>query len=779
MLNSAYPTPLALTFLNPLFAAAGVGLVSIPIIIHILNRQRFKVVTWAAMDFLLRAMRKNRRRVRFEQILLLATRCLLVFLIAFALARPLAGCSRQSLAGLGGRSGMNVFVIDNSYSTAYESSHPGTAPGQAGGRTHLEQEKLIAKRLIDTLNPGGESVAIITAARPATAIISKPGYDLNAAKAAVDRIDPSYAGTDLAGALQLAQKLAEEEPKVGNKVLYLLSDGTRSAWESQQAEAIRRAGIELAKQYRITHFNMTEGHPQWNQAVAEVRPGTNLVTTKFPSELLALPRGYGAAPDAPLEWWLDGRKLGDATRLKLEPNTDPQKLDVSPKDLKTGGPHVFKVTVLGDGNTDPLKVDNSRLRVVDVAAELKVLIVEGTRGNTALEGSGAFLQLALAPPSEAPAGPGGPKSDSYVSADLISDIELRGKALNDYRAVVLAGVGQVTAPEADGLRSFVENGGTLIVFAGEPVSKENYNAILLPRKLMPGPLIKLVDSPPDAPGYNFDFDPKREGMHPFLSIFRNQDKTGLDTAKVFTYWQVDVAPDSGVERVLNYLPPKDPTGAPARAGPPDPAITHHMLGLGHVIFVSTTAGPGPLQKPWTTLPAKPIYVELMHEMLAGGVRPGDYWMNLTVGQPLEIPPQVKLSGTPELWDEANTVIPVEPVTDKDPTTGADRPTVYRSRPLIKPGQYSLNLGNGTVPIVVNVPAEEADVRTIGNDQIRKALGDIDVALQGDEVPSEAALDQEGHDWAAPVLVAVLCLLGVECFMAMAFGHYRRSEVVRG
>src|SRR3954463_1669478 len=111
MLNPATIHPLSLTFLNPWFAAAGVGLVSIPIIIHILNRQRFKVVTWAAMDFLLRAMRKNRRRMKFEQILLLATRCLLVFLIAFALARPLAGCSRQSLAGIGGGAGVEEVVI--------------------------------------------------------------------------------------------------------------------------------------------------------------------------------------------------------------------------------------------------------------------------------------------------------------------------------------------------------------------------------------------------------------------------------------------------------------------------------------------------------------------------------------------------------------------------------------------------------------------------------------------------------------------------------------------
>ena len=90
-----------------------------PIIIHLLNRRRFKTVSWAAMEFLLRAMRKNRRRLRFEQLLLLATRCLLVLLLGMALARPL-GCENSALAKLGRRTSLNVYVIDTSYSMAYE-----------------------------------------------------------------------------------------------------------------------------------------------------------------------------------------------------------------------------------------------------------------------------------------------------------------------------------------------------------------------------------------------------------------------------------------------------------------------------------------------------------------------------------------------------------------------------------------------------------------------------------------------------------------------------------
>src|SRR5918911_1098569 len=64
------------------FAAA----VSIPIIIHLLNRKRFRVVTWAAMRFLLAAQRKNARKLRLEQLLLLAVRVMVVALLVLAMA---------------------------------------------------------------------------------------------------------------------------------------------------------------------------------------------------------------------------------------------------------------------------------------------------------------------------------------------------------------------------------------------------------------------------------------------------------------------------------------------------------------------------------------------------------------------------------------------------------------------------------------------------------------------------------------------------------------------
>lgn len=42
-------------FLAPWFALAGILAAAGPILIHFLNRRRYRVVEWAAMDFLLRS----------------------------------------------------------------------------------------------------------------------------------------------------------------------------------------------------------------------------------------------------------------------------------------------------------------------------------------------------------------------------------------------------------------------------------------------------------------------------------------------------------------------------------------------------------------------------------------------------------------------------------------------------------------------------------------------------------------------------------------------------
>ncbi len=760
LLPTAYCLPLAALFVSPWFAAAGAALAAIPIVIHILNRRRFKTVQWAAMEYLLQAMRKNRRRLKFEQWILLATRCLLIFLMGLALARPL-GCENQTIAALGGqRTALHVFVIDNSYSMAYEANRP-------NAKTHLDQAKLLAKRLLDRLSAGNEAVMVITASAAAPAdkdkpadpraATPKPTYDLQSARGAVDRIEQTAAATDLDGALQLAVRVAQEENRIPTRRLYVFTDATRSAFEGaggNAIEALKQTGPQLARHFEKPSLFALGQPNQWNQAVLDVGPTVNLVTTKSSSGFKTSLRGYGAGPDPMLQWKMNEVAVGAVKPVKLDLETQDQSL--SDVNVTEGGPRVVSAAIAAD---DRLKLDNARWRVIDVASEMKVLIVEGERGIGALQGSGSFLELALSPPKELDPdnsrSSGGARTDSYIAPEPpIGELELANKLLANYRAVFLTNVGQFNPQQADQLKAYAEQGGTVVMFVGPAVNSDNYNQQLIPRGLLPGRLIKTVSTNEKA--FHFDFNPKGD-VHPFLREFKGVENSGLSTAQVWSYWQLELPANTTAQRVLDYQA--------ADNKPKDPAITEHPLGRGRVVFISTTANPE-----WNGLTPKPAYVTLMHEILAGAVGAADRWMNLTVGDRLDIPQSMGLGAAPQLFDASKNPVTMEAVTNQAGVT-----TYHSARPINRPGVYSLVVGNRTIPIAVNVPPTEADVRTISPDAVKKALGDIDLAIEDDAVAATAFQADSGNDWSWALMAVVLALAGLECFMAMRFGHYKRGK----
>jgi hypothetical protein len=185
------------------------------------------------------------------------------------------------------------------------------------------------------------------------------------------------------------------------------------------------------------------------------------------------------------------------------------------------------------------------------------------------------------------------------------------------------------------------------------------------------------------------------------------------------------------------------------------------------VFVSTTANAD-----WTTLPAKPVYVTLVHELLSGSVRTGDDWMNRKVGEQVEIPGWIKTTQRPMLSDAARREVPIEQ------SNSAGGQSVWRSAPILRPGVYTLATGERTYPIAVNVPAEEADIRTLDPAAVKAALGDINMDVFSDQPAAEASHSDPGRDFGWSLMVMVLGLVAAECFMAMRFGHYRRVSVKR-
>lgn len=79
-----------MTFLQP-FILWALPLVLLPVLIHFLNRMRYRTVPWAAMMFLHQANRQSVRQAKLRELLLLLCRMVAVLFLVLFLARPLTG----------------------------------------------------------------------------------------------------------------------------------------------------------------------------------------------------------------------------------------------------------------------------------------------------------------------------------------------------------------------------------------------------------------------------------------------------------------------------------------------------------------------------------------------------------------------------------------------------------------------------------------------------------------------------------------------------------------
>ncbi|MGL6095237.1 MAG: BatA domain-containing protein, partial [Fimbriiglobus sp.] len=146
--------PLFASFLLPAVAlGAAATAAAVPVLIHLLSRQRYQVVPWAAVRFLVAAQKQHRRRV--DRWLLLAARmfALLLLLAGMCAVSPWAESAWQAV-----RPGAlesvasaprthHVFVIDASLSMTAKSE-----PGAAGGR--FEKAVELAEKAVRDAGPG-------------------------------------------------------------------------------------------------------------------------------------------------------------------------------------------------------------------------------------------------------------------------------------------------------------------------------------------------------------------------------------------------------------------------------------------------------------------------------------------------------------------------------------------------------------------------------------------------------------------------------------------------
>src|SRR5438094_7942244 len=104
------PFDLGSFLLNP-WMLLGLPVLAIPPVIHLLNRRRYEVVDWGAMQFL-QVSEVTRRRLLIEELLLMLLRMGLIAALVLAWAWPLAAGWSLSAGPRPNRDG--VLILDGS-----------------------------------------------------------------------------------------------------------------------------------------------------------------------------------------------------------------------------------------------------------------------------------------------------------------------------------------------------------------------------------------------------------------------------------------------------------------------------------------------------------------------------------------------------------------------------------------------------------------------------------------------------------------------------------------
>ena len=125
-----------------------------PILIHLWNKRRYREVSWAAIEYLLAAMRKNSRRMWLEQWLLLAVRTLIVALIVIAVAQPFL--EHAGIHFVPGQRTLKLLVIDGSYSMGYKPTD----------KSRFERAKQLATQIVEESSQGDAFALVLMASPP-------------------------------------------------------------------------------------------------------------------------------------------------------------------------------------------------------------------------------------------------------------------------------------------------------------------------------------------------------------------------------------------------------------------------------------------------------------------------------------------------------------------------------------------------------------------------------------------------------------------------------------
>ncbi|MBL8746482.1 MAG: BatA domain-containing protein [Phycisphaerae bacterium] len=757
-----------MSFLHPILFAAGLVSIGIPIAIHLLLRQRRRPVMWGAMRFLIEAYRRQRRRLRVEQWLLLAARCLVVLLIGAALARPVL----EGAGLLSGAPGRTVYIL---LDTGLASS---AREGASAEETALDRHKKTAMDLLSTLGASDRAGLVLLGA-PASAVVAPASGDVAAVRRLIEEASPTDAATDLAGAFERIARVLDQDEASGARptTLVLLSD-----FYLGSADAARPLPLSLAARSNVRLLVSKPrgaGEAASNVQVTGVEPLRPLILTGA-----AGASGAGAAEREQVRVTLrrSGPAVGDssATTVRLRAMGGSQVESPPSQGLVRWQPGQVEAMVavpvsaaggardsatgmvlVAEIDRDALPGDNVFRRPIGVRESLRVGVVARARfgADTSLDrlGPADWLRLALRPT------PGTP----------IDVVDIEPTSID---TPTLASVDVVFAPAPDlirdedwaRLRRFVDAGGMLVVSPAAEATVHLWTDAMTRELGLPWRLAREPVQYPEGMGVD-----DQSVSTALLSLIASELPSLVRPVVVSR-----AVPPEGVgpeTEVLLSL--KDGSAWVIASSPGAGRVEGSGEGAGgesgqsHGLVVYFASAP---TLKWTDLPAKPLMVPLIQELSRQGFgrASGSWWSK--AGVPAAAPFRSEQ---------------LRPVAASGSESGGEMvavaPTGLTTEPMRKAGLWQSFDEGGRARGFVAVNADSDAGRTIPQDPsvirgwLSAALGTggggagagerLAWLEESDAAPVLAASSADSP-FSVPMLLVVLVLAVAELVMARYFSH---------
>ena len=689
-------------FLNPL-VLFGLIAAGIPILLHLLNLRRSRVIEFSTLAFLKELQRSKIRRLKIKQWLLLLLRTLVITFIVLAFARPALRGDFSFLPGTSAKSSV-VIIIDDSFSMMTSDDE-----GQL-----LKQAKQKANAVLDMLDPGDEAVLIRTSGNR----IAEKEFTaaLNAVRTEVEAVEASFVHSDYRDVMTGAAVILEKSQNL-NKEIYLITDEQRTHFLSENE------GSDLfGDNVRLLVFPLGTNEVA-NAALTDVEVLNALFERNKPVDLKTtiVNNGPSAMNGAIASVFLNGERVMQKTVDIDAGGTEIVEVSVTPKE--SGFVEGFV-----ELENDKLPEDNRRYFSFYIPEQINVLV--GPSGTQEAK----IVQLALRPRAE---------TETAINIDAVNAGALRSANFSRYDAVILTSA-EAIANESftTRLRAYVENGGGVIVFPDGSGSTEAFSQQLLPGLGIPQPG-GMNGSVANRDAFTtfgkIDFD------HPlFRNVFdeaRAQDEEpNVESPSLFAN--------------IKLRPGTDALPVIATSGG-DAFLIDHREGKGKVLVYG--AAPN---LTWSDFPLKGIFVPLMNRSVMYMASTESRSTSGTAGNTFELllPEAIAASGPVDLIapDGVNTRL-----TPKQLTGG----NVYTIESPAQPGIYEIRDGERTLwKVPVNIDPAESNLEEISSDEREEffaSLGTEQVSILDREANIEQTLAEIRYGvelWKYLIVFALICAL---------------------